>query len=76
MSAVRGILYEKMVTKLYFICSYVRLLAIFQAVSGLLMWLVIPRGGEGYQGGRGAELAEPTLLWSRHTTKKALVQNE
>ena len=51
-------------------------LAIFQAVSGFLMWLVIPRGGEGYQGGRGAELAEPTLLWSRHTTKKALVQNE
>ena len=41
------------------------LLALFQAVSGFLMWLVIPSGG--YKGGRGEELADPTFLWSRHT---------
>ncbi len=41
------------------------LLALFQAVSGFLMWLVIPQGG--YRGGRGVELADATFIWSRHT---------
>ncbi len=43
------------------------LLALFQAVSGFLMWLVIPGGGGGYQGGRGAELTGADFLWPRHT---------
>jgi len=43
------------------------LLAVFQAVSGFLMWLVIPRGGEGFQGSRGLELADATFIWSKHT---------
>jgi hypothetical protein len=42
------------------------LLALLQAVSGFLLWLVIP-GGQGYRGGRGVELADSTFLWSRHT---------
>ena len=42
------------------------LLALFQAVSGFLMWLVIPGGG-GFRGGRGVELADSTFLWERHT---------
>jgi len=29
------------------------LLAGFEAVSGFVLWLVLPRGGEGYMGGRG-----------------------
>jgi hypothetical protein len=40
------------------------LLALFQAISGLLMWLVIPQGG--YQGGRGVA-ADTTFIWDRHT---------
>jgi hypothetical protein len=40
------------------------LLALFQAISGLLMWLVIPQGG--YQGGRGT-VADATFIWERHT---------
>jgi hypothetical protein len=43
------------------------LLALFQAVSGFLMWLVINRGGEGFQGGRGLEQADSTFMWSKHT---------
>jgi hypothetical protein len=42
------------------------LLALFQAVSGFLMWLVIPHGA-GYRGGRGLELVDNTFIWSRDT---------
>jgi hypothetical protein len=41
------------------------LLALFQAVSGFLMWLVIPGGG--YRGSRGTELTDNIFLWPRHT---------
>ena len=42
--------------------------AIFQAVSGFVLWFVLPRGGGGYQGGRGAAVGgEDTFLWDRHT---------
>lgn len=43
------------------------LLALTQAVSGFVLWLALPSGSHGYQGGRGVELAESTFLsWSRH----------
>jgi hypothetical protein len=41
------------------------LLGLIQAVSGLLLWLVIPEGG--YQGGRGIEASGSTFIWDRHT---------
>ena len=41
------------------------LLALFQAVSGLLLWLVIPGGG--YQGGRGITTGEAAFIWDRQT---------
>jgi hypothetical protein len=40
------------------------LAGLFQAVSGFLMWLVIPEGG--YRGGRGLDIAEKTFIWDRH----------
>jgi hypothetical protein len=43
------------------------LLALFQAVSGLLMWLVIPGSGEGFQGGRDLDQADAAFIWPRHT---------
>jgi hypothetical protein len=45
------------------------LLALFQAISGLLMWLVIPEGG--YQGGRGA-VADATFICDRCKKEKSL----
>jgi len=39
------------------------LLALFEAVSGFVLWLVLPKGG-GYRGGRGS-LAEAAFLWTR-----------
>jgi cytochrome b561 len=41
------------------------LLALCQAVTGLLLWLAIPGGG--YRGGRSIESADTTFLWSRNT---------
>jgi len=42
--------------------------AIFQAVSGFVLWFVLPRGGGGGGGGRGtAAVNEATFLWDRHT---------
>jgi hypothetical protein len=38
------------------------LLALFQAVSGFVLWVVLPRGG-GYRGGLGT--AGGTFLWTR-----------
>jgi len=43
------------------------LLALFEVVSGFVLWLVLPRG-RGYMGGRGAGLGiEATFLWTRDT---------
>ncbi len=41
------------------------LLALFQAVTGFLLWLAMPGGG--YRGGRGIESADTLFLWSRNT---------
>jgi len=42
------------------------LLGLCQAVSGFALWLALP-SGQGYQGGRGAELDASTFLsWTRH----------
>ncbi len=43
------------------------LLALFQGVSGFLLWLVIPGGHSGFGIGRGAQLDYSTFLWSRYT---------
>jgi hypothetical protein len=48
----------------YIVDIIMLLLAAFEAVSGFVLWLILPRGG-GYQGGRG--LTEATFLWSRDT---------
>jgi hypothetical protein len=42
------------------------LLGIFQAVSGFVLWLVIPHG-QGYRGGRGLDLVFDSFVWSRDT---------
>jgi len=55
-------------TILYFLAGIMLLLALFQAISGFVLWLVLPGGGRGYMGGKGGGLAtESTFLWSRHT---------
>lgn len=41
------------------------LLALFQALSGFVLWLVLPHG-QGYRGGRGLELAN-YFWWPRDT---------
>jgi len=61
----------------YIIGTIMFLLAAFEAVSGFVLWLVLPRGGEGYMGGRGGEgymggrgggsIAAGTFLWPRDT---------
>jgi len=40
-------------------------LFLFEAVSGFILWLILPKGG-GYMGGRGL-ITEATFLWSRDT---------
>ena len=42
------------------------LLAIFQGVTGFVLWLVLPHG-QGYRGGRGLELVDRTFIWQRDT---------
>jgi len=42
------------------------LLGLTQAVSGFLLWLVIPGGHRGF-GIRSGQLADITILWSRYT---------
>jgi len=43
------------------------LLALFQAISGFILWLAL-HGGDGYRGGRNAGLGGQTaFLWDRHT---------
>jgi ABC-type dipeptide/oligopeptide/nickel transport system permease subunit len=48
-------------TRNYILALVMALLALFQAVSGFVLWLVLPRG-DGYQGGRGEQ---NTFLWTR-----------
>ena len=48
-------------TRNYVLALIMALLALFQAVAGFVLWLVLPGGG-GYGGGRGAG---GTFLWSR-----------
>jgi hypothetical protein len=55
-------------TRNYILGFIMFLLGLFEAVSGFVLWLVLPRGGRGYMGGRGGGLdAEATFLWSRDT---------
>jgi hypothetical protein len=49
----------------YLIGFVMFLLALFEGVSGLILWLVLSRGG-GYRGGRGLA-TEATFIWSRDT---------
>jgi hypothetical protein len=51
-------------TRNYILALVMALLALFQAVSGFVLWLVLPRG-DGYQGGRS--IAGGTFLWSRNS---------
>jgi len=53
-------------TRNYIIFFILVLLALFQTVSGFILWLVLPRGGGGYMGGRGTA-TQATFLWERHT---------
>ena len=53
-------------TRNYLLAFIMFLLALFQAVSGFILWFVLPRGGGGYRGGRGAA-AEHTFLMTRDT---------
>ncbi len=49
----------------YVVDFIILLLALFEVVSGFVLWLVLPRGG-GYMGGRGL-VGETTFLWARDT---------
>jgi|WetSurMetagenome_2_1015567.scaffolds.fasta_scaffold620451_2 hypothetical protein len=40
------------------------ILGLFQAITGLLLWWVIPGGG--FQGGKGQDTGS-IILWDRHT---------
>jgi hypothetical protein len=52
-------------TSNYLIDLVMFVLLLFEAVSGFVLWLVLPKGG-GYMGGRGL-ITEATFLWSRDT---------
>ena len=52
--------------KNYILFFIMFLAAILQALSGFILWLVIPHGA-GYRGGRGLGLTDSTFLWSRDT---------
>ena len=47
-------------TRNYLLAMVMALLALCQAVSGFVLWVVLPRGG--YMGGRGSD---GTFLWTR-----------
>jgi uncharacterized iron-regulated membrane protein len=42
------------------------LLALFEVVSGFVLWLILPRGGGGFMGGRGV-VTQPIFLGDRQT---------
>jgi hypothetical protein len=50
----------------YILFAIMFLLGLFQAVSGFVLWLVLPHG-QGYRGGRGLELVDNTFIWQRDT---------
>ena len=52
-------------TRNYIIFISLFLLGLFQAISGFIMWLVLP-SGQGYQGGKGSAVPE-VFIWDRHT---------
>jgi len=55
-------------TRNYIVGIIMFLLAAFEAVSGFVLWLVLPTGGKGYMGGRGGgSIAAGTFLWPRDT---------
>ena len=55
-------------TRNYILALVMFLLALFQAVSGFVLWFVLPGGGGGYRGGRGEGFGTgATFLWSRDT---------
>jgi cytochrome b561 len=56
----------KIASRNYLIFLIMVLLALFETVSGFVLWLVLPRGGEGYMGGRGVA-TQDTFLWTRDT---------
>ena len=62
---IGGILGMAKSTRNYVVALVMFLLALFEAVSGFVLWLVLPRGG-GYRGGRGLS-TEATFLWSGDT---------
>jgi len=51
----------------YLVALIMFLLALFEVVSGFVLWLVLPRG-RGYMGGRGEGLTTgAAFLWPRDT---------
>jgi hypothetical protein len=52
------------VIKNYIVFIALILPAIVQAISGFILWRVLP-GGEGYRGGLGTKTTE-VFLWDRH----------
>ena len=53
-------------TQNFILFTLMSLSALFQAVSGFVMWLALPH--EGYRGGRGIGTDEQaTFLWTRDT---------
>ena len=53
----------------YILFVVMSVLAAVEVASGFVLWLVLPRGGAGYMGGRGDALAVENawLGWSRQT---------
>jgi cytochrome b561 len=50
----------------YIIFIIMLLLALFQVLSGTVLWFVLPHG-TGYQGSKYLNAVEPTFGWSRDT---------
>ena len=49
-------------TRNYILFVFLFFLGLFQAVSGFVMWLALPHGGEGY--GRGGGGGSEAVFWS------------
>ncbi len=58
------------ITQNYILFVFLFFLGLFQAVSGLIMWLVLPHGGGGWRGGGGG--AGATFLWLARDTWRDL----
>jgi hypothetical protein len=48
-------------TRNYILALVMAVFALFQGISGFVLWVVLPHGG-GYMGGRGTD---GTFIWSR-----------